>query len=45
MYRDYPPEDFTFPTDVLPFTSSLQEMQDNVNKMEALGGGDYPECV
>jgi hypothetical protein len=45
MYRDYPPQDTSFPTEVFPFTRSLEEMQANVNKMQAQGGGDYPECV
>eukprot|EP00026_Physarum_polycephalum_P000525 Phypoly_transcript_00526.p1 GENE.Phypoly_transcript_00526~~Phypoly_transcript_00526.p1 ORF type:complete len:1493 (+),score=259.06 Phypoly_transcript_00526:63-4541(+) len=45
MYRDYPPQDTTFPTIVFPFTSSLEEMQANVDQMSAHGGGDAPECV
>jgi len=45
MYRDYPPQELTFATQVCTFTSELGEMQNYVNKMQAHGGGDTAECM
>lgn len=44
-YRDHPPQDHTFVTDVKPFTTSLSKMREYVNTMAASGGGDGPEAV
>jgi hypothetical protein len=44
-YRDHPPQDSTFVTDVKPFTPSLSKMREYVNTMAAAGGGDGPEAV
>jgi len=44
-YRDHPPQDSTFVTDVKPFTSSPSAMRKYVDTMSAAGGGDGPEAV
>jgi hypothetical protein len=44
-YRDHPPQDSTFVTEVYPFTQSLDVMKSNVDTMAAAGGGDGPEAV
>eukprot|EP00639_Heterosigma_akashiwo_P018057 CAMPEP_0206381912 /NCGR_PEP_ID=MMETSP0294-20121207/12945_1 /ASSEMBLY_ACC=CAM_ASM_000327 /TAXON_ID=39354 /ORGANISM="Heterosigma akashiwo, Strain CCMP2393" /LENGTH=484 /DNA_ID=CAMNT_0053831489 /DNA_START=115 /DNA_END=1569 /DNA_ORIENTATION=- len=44
-YRDHPPQDSTFVTEVHSFTDCLQEMQTYVDSMSAHGGGDGPESV
>jgi hypothetical protein len=44
-YRDHPPQDKTFVTEIKPFTSSVSTMRSNVNTMSASGGGDGPEAV
>ena len=44
-YRDHPPQDTTFVTRVYPLTAELKQMQKNINKLEANGGGDFPEAV
>ncbi|XP_077980269.1 uncharacterized protein LOC144435556 [Glandiceps talaboti] len=44
-YRDHPPEDRTFVTQVLDFTPSLKTMQKKMDEMAARGGGDGPEAV
>merc|ERR1719502_1794978 len=44
-YRDHPPQDRTFVTEVYPFTKSLEVMKANVDTMAASGGGDGPEAV
>lgn len=44
-YRDHPPQDTTFITEVYPFTKSLDVMKANVDTMAAQGGGDGPEAV
>jgi hypothetical protein len=44
-YRDYPPQDNTYITHVEPFTPSIQQMKTYVDKMQAVGGGDGPECM
>mmetsp|Transcript_19331 Transcript_19331/g.60044 ORF Transcript_19331/g.60044 Transcript_19331/m.60044 type:complete len:323 (-) Transcript_19331:256-1224(-) len=44
-YRDHPPQDSTFITEVFPFTKSLDVMKANVDTMTASGGGDGPEAV
>eukprot|EP01102_Stenamoeba_stenopodia_P003747 TRINITY_DN13902_c0_g1_i1.p1 TRINITY_DN13902_c0_g1~~TRINITY_DN13902_c0_g1_i1.p1 ORF type:complete len:334 (+),score=65.59 TRINITY_DN13902_c0_g1_i1:131-1132(+) len=44
-YRDHPPQDSTFVTDVKPFTRSPSTMRQYVETMSAAGGGDGPEAV
>jgi hypothetical protein len=44
-YRDHPPQDHTYITQVVPFTDSYRNMQGAVNSMSASGGGDGPEAV
>jgi len=44
-YRDHPPQDSTFVTEVFPFTKSLEVMKGNIDTMSASGGGDGPEAV
>lgn len=45
QYRDHPPQENTFVTEVHDFTSSLQRMKAYVDTMRAAGGGDGPECL
>lgn len=44
-YRDHPPEDSSFVTNVHDFTSSVEEMKGWVQAMAASGGGDIPEAA
>jgi Mg-chelatase subunit ChlD len=44
-YRDHPPQDTSFVTRIYPLTSNLKQMQNDINKLEANGGGDFPEAV
>ena len=44
-YRDHPPEDSSFETEVLNFTQSVDEMEQRLMTYSAQGGGDGPECV
>ncbi len=44
-YRDHPPQNKTFVTEVFPMTSNFKNFKDEVNKMMAQGGGDGPEAV
>jgi len=44
-YRDHPPQDNTFVTEVFPFTGKIETMKINVDTMAASGGGDGPEAV
>lgn len=44
-YRDHPPQDRTFVTEVYAFTKNINVMQANVDTMTASGGGDGPEAV
>src|ERR1019366_2061318 len=43
-YRDHPPQDTSFVTQVFDF-SNLDLFQTNLNNMMANGGGDHPEAV
>lgn len=43
-YRDHPPEENTFVTDVHPLTDQATIL-DYISKMTAEGGGDIPEAV
>lgn len=44
-YRDHPPQDSTFITEVFDFTENVELMKRNVDTMTASGGGDGPEAV
>jgi hypothetical protein len=44
-YRDHPPQDSTFVTEVYPFTDCIEVMKSNIDTMRAQGGGDGPEAV
>jgi len=44
-YRDHPPQDSTFVTEVYPFTEDIDVMKRNIDTMAAAGGGDGPESV
>jgi len=44
-YRDHPPQDSTYVTQVHDFTSSVSTMRSNLDKLSANGGGDGPEAV
>ena len=44
-YRDHPPQDTTFVTQVMEFTEDIAEIKAAVNGMKADGGGDKPECM
>jgi len=44
-YRDHPPQDSTFITEVFPFTGKIDVMKGNIDTMAAAGGGDGPEAV
>jgi len=43
-YRDHPPQDNSFVTDKLDFTTSDNAIN-YLSKLEASGGGDFPEAV
>eukprot|EP00696_Hemimastix_kukwesjijk_P000717 gnl/Hemi2/10968_TR3759_c1_g1_i1.p1 gnl/Hemi2/10968_TR3759_c1_g1~~gnl/Hemi2/10968_TR3759_c1_g1_i1.p1 ORF type:complete len:419 (+),score=122.63 gnl/Hemi2/10968_TR3759_c1_g1_i1:36-1292(+) len=45
MYRDHPPQDSSYITQVCEFTGAIDEMKAYVNRMSASGGGDGPEAV
>jgi hypothetical protein len=44
-YRDHPPQDVSYVTKTLPFTSNVREMKDFLKNLYASGGGDGPEAV
>jgi Mg-chelatase subunit ChlD len=44
-YRDHPPQESSFETEVLDFTPSIDEMEARLMTYSAQGGGDGPECV
>lgn len=44
-YRDHPPQDSTFVTQVNNFTTSSYTMKNWLSAMSATGGGDTPEAV
>ena len=43
-YRDHPPQDSTYVTQTLDFTDHDEAIK-YVNKLQATGGGDFPEAV
>jgi len=44
-YRDHPPQDHTYITQIFPFSEDTAQMKANVDTMSAAGGGDGPEAV
>ena len=44
-YRDHPPQDSSYITKILPFTSNVNEMKTFLKSLYASGGGDGPEAV
>lgn len=41
-YRDHPPQDHSYVTKTLPFTSSISDVQEHLSTLYASGGGDGP---
>jgi len=44
-YRDHPPQESTYVTNVFDFTKSITKMRENLDTLSAHGGGDGPEAV
>jgi len=44
-YRDHPPQDKTYVTQIFEFTREIAVMQSNLDTLSAAGGGDGPEAV
>ncbi|KAJ9120786.1 hypothetical protein QFC22_002719 [Naganishia vaughanmartiniae] len=44
-YRDHPPQDHTYITKTLPFTSNISKVHTFLKDLHASGGGDGPEAV
>ncbi|KAH3859425.1 uncharacterized protein LOC127873926 [Dreissena polymorpha] len=44
-YRDHPPQDYTYVTEVHDFTNSSSTMKGWLDNTKAHGGGDLPEAV
>lgn len=44
-YRDHPPQDVSYVTKTLPFTSAVPEVKEFLKSLYASGGGDGPEAV
>lgn len=44
-YRDHPPQDVSYVTKTLPFTSDVSAMKEFLKNLYASGGGDGPEAV
>ena len=44
-YRDHPPQDSTYITQVHDFTDDFKEAKGYITKTNAFGGGDGPESV
>eukprot|EP01088_Endostelium_zonatum_P003312 TRINITY_DN14523_c0_g1_i1.p1 TRINITY_DN14523_c0_g1~~TRINITY_DN14523_c0_g1_i1.p1 ORF type:complete len:369 (+),score=90.66 TRINITY_DN14523_c0_g1_i1:102-1208(+) len=44
-FRDHPPQDSSYITQIYPFTTSVKTAKANVSQMSASGGGDAPEAV
>ena len=44
-YRDHPPQDKSFVTQVTNLTTDVKAITKAVNAMQAQGGGDGPECM
>jgi len=43
-YRDHPPQDVSYVTKTLPFTSDVPKMKEFLKNLYASGGGDGPEA-
>lgn len=44
-YRDHPPQDVSYITKKLPFTSDITQVKEFLKTLYASGGGDGPEAV
>jgi hypothetical protein len=44
-YRDHPPQDVSYITRQLPFTSDISKVKEFLKGLYASGGGDGPEAV
>ncbi len=44
-YRDHPPQDATYVTQVFEFSEDISKTQSVLNSLSAKGGGDEPEAV
>lgn len=44
-YRDHPPEDSSYVTQVHPLVESVAQAQKNIEALQAMGGGDGPEAI
>lgn len=44
-YRDHPPQDVSYVTKQLPFTSDVSQVKEFLKTLYASGGGDGPEAV
>lgn len=44
-YRDHPPQDVSYITKQLPFTSDISTVKEFLKTLYASGGGDGPEAV
>lgn len=45
LYRDHPPQDYSFVTQRIPLTERLEEAQQALDRARADGGGDGPEAL
>ncbi|CAF0970957.1 unnamed protein product [Brachionus calyciflorus] len=44
-YRDHPPQDLTYVTEVHEFSDDINKIKQYINKTQACGGGDLPEAI
>lgn len=44
-YRDHPPQDLTYVTEVNDLTDDIKSAKDFISKTTARGGGDLPESI
>ena len=44
-YRDHPPQDSTFITQIRGFTASSVMIEQYLSTLQATGGGDHPESL
>lgn len=44
-YRDHPPQDRTYVTQIHHLTNEIGKTRQFINKTKASGGGDFPEAV
>lgn len=45
QYRDHPPQENTFVTQIVQMTPRMEHMQKEIDKLSPHGGGDAPEAV